>query len=150
MMITIIGLSAKNAVLIIEFAKELQEQGRDIYSAALEAAHLRFRPIIMTSLAFTLGVVPLVLASGAGSAAQRAIGIGVFGGMISATLLAVLFVPIFFVVVRRIFKGRKATPAQESGPSPAATAGRHDVRISVRTRDGATERSIDSSFFGPM
>jgi len=104
-LITIIGLSAKNAVLIIEFAKSLHAQGKGLVESALEAAHLRFRPIIMTSLAFTFGVMPLALATGAGSAAQRAIGIGVVGGMISATLLAVVFVPIFFVVVRSIFKG---------------------------------------------
>jgi len=104
-LITIIGLSAKNAVLIIEFAKDLHAQGKDLVEATLEAAHLRFRPIIMTSLAFMLGVLPLAIASGAGSAGQRAIGTGVLGGMITATLLAVLFVPIFFVVVRRIFKG---------------------------------------------
>jgi multidrug efflux pump len=103
-LITIIGLSAKNAVLIIEFAKELQSQGKSAMAAVLEAAHLRFRPIIMTSLAFILGVVPLVIASGAGSAGQRAIGTGVMGGMVSATALAVFFVPIFFVVVRRFFK----------------------------------------------
>jgi multidrug efflux pump len=104
-LITIIGLSAKNAVLIIEFAKDLHAQGKGLIEATLEAAHLRFRPIIMTSLAFMLGVLPLAIASGAGSAGQRAIGTGVLGGMITATLLAVLFVPIFFVVVRRIFKG---------------------------------------------
>jgi multidrug efflux pump len=104
-LITIIGLSAKNAVLIIEFAKDLHAQGKGLVQSALEAAHLRFRPIVMTSLAFTLGVMPLVLATGAGSAGQRAIGTGVVGGMISATLLAVIFVPVFFVVVRRIFKG---------------------------------------------
>ncbi|NLD53096.1 MAG: efflux RND transporter permease subunit [Burkholderiaceae bacterium] len=104
-LITIIGLSAKNAVLIIEFAKDLHAQGRTVIAAALEAAHIRFRPILMTSLAFTLGVMPLVLSSGAGSASQRAIGTGVVGGMVSATLLAVIFVPIFFVVVRSIFKG---------------------------------------------
>ncbi|RTL37788.1 MAG: efflux RND transporter permease subunit [Burkholderiales bacterium] len=104
-MITIIGLSAKNAVLIIEFAKELQAQGKSAVEAVIEAAHLRFRPILMTSLAFILGVLPLVLASGAGSASQRAIGTGVMGGMISATLLAVFFVPVFFIVVRRFFPG---------------------------------------------
>lgn len=104
-LIAIIGLSAKNAILIIEFAKDLQAQGRDLVEATLEAAHLRFRPILMTSLAFILGVLPLVLASGAGSASQRAIGTGVMGGMISATVLAVFLVPVFFVVVRRIFKG---------------------------------------------
>ncbi|MBK8863762.1 MAG: efflux RND transporter permease subunit [Betaproteobacteria bacterium] len=104
-LVTIIGLSAKNAILIIEFAKDLQAQGKSAMEAALEAAHLRFRPIVMTSLAFILGVTPLFLASGAGSASQRAIGTGVVGGMISAVTLSVLFVPVFFVVVRRFFKG---------------------------------------------
>ena len=104
-LITIIGLSAKNAILIIEFAKDLQAQGKSVIKAALEAAHLRFRPIIMTSMAFTLGVLPLAIASGAGSASQRAIGTGVIGGMLTGTVLAVVFVPIFFVVVRSIFKG---------------------------------------------
>jgi len=104
-LITIIGLSAKNAILIIEFAKDLQAQGKGVVQAALEAAHLRFRPIVMTSLAFGLGVLPLVLATGAGSASQRAIGTGVLGGMITGTTLAVFFVPVFFVVVRTLFKG---------------------------------------------
>ena len=104
-LITIIGLSAKNAILIIEFAKDLQAQGKSVIEAALEAAHLRFRPIIMTSLAFMLGVLPLALSSGAGSASQRAIGTGVIGGMVTGTLLAVVFVPVFFVVVRSLFKG---------------------------------------------
>ncbi|UGQ45184.1 efflux RND transporter permease subunit [Massilia endophytica] len=104
-LIAIIGLSAKNAILIIEFAKDLQAQGMGLIEATLEAVHLRFRPIIMTSLAFILGVLPLVVASGAGSASQRAIGTGVMGGMITATVLAVFLVPVFFVVVRRIFKG---------------------------------------------
>jgi multidrug efflux pump len=111
-LITIIGLSAKNAVLIIEFAKDLQAQGKSAAEAVLQAAHLRFRPILMTSMAFILGVLPLVLASGAGSAGQRAIGTGVMGGMIAATALAVFFVPIFFVVIRRFFKA----------PPPAAVA----------------------------
>ncbi len=106
-LITIIGLSAKNAILIIEFAKDLQAQGKGLVQAALEAAHLRFRPIVMTSLAFGLGVVPLVTASGAGSASQRAIGTGVLGGMVTGTVLAVFFVPVFFVVVRTLFKGSK-------------------------------------------
>jgi multidrug efflux pump len=104
-LITIIGLSAKNAILIIEFAKDLQAQGKSAIEAALAAAHLRFRPIVMTSLAFILGVVPLFVASGAGSASQRALGTGVIGGMITAVVLAVIFVPVFFVVVRRLFKG---------------------------------------------
>jgi multidrug efflux pump len=104
-LVTIIGLSAKNAILIIEFAKDLQAQGRGVVEAALAAAHMRFRPIVMTSMAFTLGVLPLALASGAGSASQRAIGTGVIGGMLTGTVLAVFFVPIFFVLVRRLFKG---------------------------------------------
>ena len=106
-LITIIGLSAKNAILIIEFAKDLQAEGKSVFDAALEAAHLRFRPIIMTSMAFTLGVVPLFIATGASSASQRAIGTGVIGGMITGTVLAVIFVPAFFVLVRGFFKGSK-------------------------------------------
>ena len=104
-LITIIGLSAKNAILIIEFAKDLQAQGRSVLQAALEAAHLRFRPILMTSLAFTAGVVPLAIASGASSASQRAIGTGVIGGMVAGTVLSVFLVPVFFLVVRSFFKG---------------------------------------------
>ncbi|HEU4850902.1 MAG TPA: efflux RND transporter permease subunit [Telluria sp.] len=104
-LITIIGLGAKNAVLIIEFAKDLQAQGKSPVEAAITAARLRFRPILMTSLAFILGVLPLVIASGAGSASQRAIGTGVMGGMLFATALGVFFVPVFFVLVRSFFKG---------------------------------------------
>jgi len=104
-LITIIGLSAKNAILIIEFAKDLQAQGHSAIDSAVQAARLRFRPIIMTSMAFGLGVLPLALATGAGSASQRAIGTGVLGGMLTGTALAVFFVPILFVVVRSIFKG---------------------------------------------
>ncbi len=113
-LITIIGLSAKNAILIIEFAKELQEKGMGLLEATLQACHLRFRPIIMTSLAFILGVLPLVLANGAGAAAQRAIGTGVMSGMIAATVLAVFFVPVFFVVVRRFFPARATQPEVET------------------------------------
>ncbi len=103
-LITIIGLSAKNAILIIEFAKDQQAQGKGVVESALAAAHLRFRPIVMTSMAFGLGVLPLVLATGAGSASQRAIGTGVLGGMLTGTALALFFVPVFFVVVRGLFK----------------------------------------------
>ena len=98
-MITVIGLSAKNAILIIEFAKQLREQGMPLIDAAAEASRLRLRPILMTSLAFALGVLPLMLASGASAETQHAIGTGVFGGMVTATLLAVFFVPVFFVFV---------------------------------------------------
>ncbi|CDG81933.1 efflux RND transporter permease subunit [Janthinobacterium agaricidamnosum] len=133
-LIAIIGLSAKNAILIIEFAKDLQAQGKGLTEATLEAVHLRFRPIIMTSLAFILGVLPLVIARGAGSASQRAIGTGVMGGMITATLLAVFLVPVFFVVVRKIFKGserqrRLAAHEMEAARNPAPNppaGGLHD------------------------
>ena len=110
-LITIIGLSAKNAILIIEFAKDLQAQGKTAVEAALAAAHLRFRPILMTSMAFMLGVLPLAISSGAGSASQRAIGTGVIGGSLVGTVLAVFFVPIFFVLVRTTFKGSKRQQA---------------------------------------
>ncbi|WP_296079713.1 efflux RND transporter permease subunit [uncultured Agrobacterium sp.] len=103
-LLTTIGLAAKNAILIVEFAKERQEHGLSLLDATLEAAKLRLRPIIMTSLAFILGVVPLAIATGAGSAAQNAIGIGVLGGMLSATLLGIFFVPSFFVIIRRLSK----------------------------------------------
>ena len=113
-LITVIGLSAKNAILIIEFAKDLVAQGKGVIEATLEAVHLRFRPILMTSIAFILGVLPLVISSGAGSASQRAIGTGVMGGMITATLLAVFFVPVFFVVVSKLFKGKVMATAGSS------------------------------------
>jgi len=101
-MITVIGLSAKNAILIVEFAKQLREQGKSLIESAATAARIRLRPILMTSLAFGLGVVPLVVASGASAETQRAIGTGVLGGIISATVLAIFFVPVFFVFVMGI------------------------------------------------
>jgi multidrug efflux pump len=131
-LITIIGLGAKNAILIIEFAKDLHAQGKSLVDAVLAAAHLRFRPILMTSMAFILGVLPLAIASGAGSASQHAIGTGVMGGMASATLLAVFFVPVFFVVVRRVFKGserQRKMYAHElggEGNAPAVQEGSHE------------------------
>ncbi|NQF19531.1 DUF2094 domain-containing protein [Enterobacter hormaechei] len=107
-LLTTIGLSAKNAILIVEFAKDLMDkEGKGIIEATLEASRMRLRPILMTSLAFILGVMPLVISTGAGSGAQNAVGTGVMGGMLSATLLAIFFVPVFFVVVRRRFTHHK-------------------------------------------
>lgn len=119
-MITVIGLAAKNAILIVEFAKDSYAEGKGLLEATIEGARLRFRPILMTSFAFILGVVPLALATGAGSASQNAVGLGVLGGMLAATPLAMVFVPVFFVVIMTIFKtrpkllGKPAQPSQEA------------------------------------
>ena len=113
-LIAIIGLSSKNAILIIEFARELNERGMSIVEATLEACRLRFRPILMTSIAFILGVLPLAISTGAGAKSRQAIGTGVMGGMLGATLLAVFLVPVFFVIVRRFFPGHaRHVPALE-------------------------------------
>jgi multidrug efflux pump len=107
-LIAIIGLSAKNAILIIEFARELEAQGKELVAATVEAATMRFRPILMTSIAFICGVLPLAISTGAGANSRHAIGTGVIGGMLAATILAVFFVPIFYVVIRRLFPGKAA------------------------------------------
>jgi hydrophobic/amphiphilic exporter-1 (mainly G- bacteria), HAE1 family len=118
-LVLLMALSAKNAILIVEFARELRHGGRPLHEAALEAARARLRPILMTSLAFILGVLPLVLASGAGASARKSIGITVFSGMIASTFLAVLFVPSFFVVVQRFEERRKARKPAVPTPSQA-------------------------------
>ncbi|MYN18484.1 efflux RND transporter permease subunit [Rugamonas sp. FT107W] len=109
-LLTVVGLAAKNAILIVEFAKELQEQGVELKQATLQAVRLRLRPILMTSIAFGLGVLPLAISSGAGSGSQNAIGVGVLGGMLSATFLGIFFVPVFFVLVRGFFSKKAAAP----------------------------------------
>ena len=111
-LLTTVGLSAKNAILIVEFAKHLQDQGMDLIEATKQAVRLRLRPILMTSLAFMFGVLPLALSTGPGAGSQRAIGTGVLGGMASATVLGLLFVPVFFVVVRRLMARRTAPEVQ--------------------------------------
>ncbi|MFZ6049209.1 efflux RND transporter permease subunit [Pseudomonas sp. CR3202] len=110
-LLTTIGLSAKNAILIVEFAKELHEQGKSLFDAAVEACRMRLRPIIMTSLAFILGVVPLAISNGAGSGSQHAIGTGVIGGMLTATVLAIFWVPLFYVLVCSLFKDKASKAA---------------------------------------
>jgi multidrug efflux pump len=120
-MLTTVGLSSKNAILIVEFAKENLERGMELIEATMTAVRDRLRPIIMTSLAFGLGVLPLAIASGAGSGAQRAIGTGVLGGMVVGTLLGVFFIPLFFVVVERLFRRRKP-PVPAAPPATGALA----------------------------
>ena len=112
-LIAVIGLSAKNAILIVEFAKELQDQGEELFEATLHAAKMRLRPIIMTTLAFGLGVLPLALSSGAGAGSQHSVGDGVLGGVISSTLLGIFFIPVFYVWIRSIFKGKPKQNQQE-------------------------------------
>ena len=133
-LLTTVGLSTKNAILIIEYAKDLQAKGVGLIEATLEAVHLRLRPILMTSLAFILGVMPLVLSSGAGSASQNAIGTGVAGGMLSATVLAIFLVPVFFVVMRRIFPGKPSQipPDQDQQRS-------HQLHHELSTHKAANE-----------
>jgi multidrug efflux pump len=121
--LTTVGLSAKNAILIVEFAQDLRHQGMGTIEAAVEAARLRLRPILMTSLAFILGVLPLAISNGAGSASQHAIGTGVIGGMLTATFLAIFMIPMFFVVVSKISKSQDTPhgPDDSSGLTPAPT-----------------------------
>jgi multidrug efflux pump len=124
-LLTTMGLAAKNAILIVEFAESAERQGRSALDAALEAARLRLRPILMTSLAFIAGVFPLAISSGAGSGGQNDIGTGVVGGMVSATVLAIFFVPLFFVLVRRFLGGRPPndSPHPQRGDQPANAGG---------------------------
>ncbi len=121
-LLTLVGLAAKNAILIVEFAAHEHREGKGVVEAALEAARLRLRPILMTSLAFVLGVLPLAISSGAGAAGRQSIGIGILGGMISATFLAVVFVPLFFVVIQAITDklSRKSADAEEASPATEA------------------------------
>jgi HAE1 family hydrophobic/amphiphilic exporter-1 len=122
-LILLIALASKNAILIVEYAREKRAEGMDVVEAAVEAARLRFRPILMTSFAFILGVLPLVLATGAGANARKSIGIAVFSGMLASTCLAVLFVPSFYVVVQRFEDWRKARKAvKKPAAEPSAVA----------------------------
>jgi multidrug efflux pump len=123
-LLTTVGLSAKNAILIVEFALENHQKGTPLIEATVHAAQERLRPILMTSLAFILGVTPLALSSGAGAGGENAIGTGVIGGMLSATILAVFFVPIFFVVIRSRTKAGQdqANPPPENVTQPSDPA----------------------------
>jgi multidrug efflux pump len=121
-LITIIGLAAKDAILIIEFAKDLREHGKSLVEATMEACFLRFRPILMTGLAFICGVLPMVFASGAGGASQQALGTSVTGGMIAVVILALLMVPVFFVAVQRLFSPDKKPKTEEAKSDEPVTA----------------------------
>jgi multidrug efflux pump len=125
-LLVIIGLSAKNAILIVEFAKDFQAQGHGLIEATLTGARLRLRPILMTSLAFILGVTPMAISTGAGSASRHDMGTGVIGGMISATILAVFFVPVFYVVVRRLFPGKSSRRPAPPQPASSDNAGKNN------------------------
>jgi multidrug efflux pump subunit AcrB len=133
-LLTTVGLSAKNAILIVEFAKDLHDRGREVVEAALEAARMRLRPILMTSLAFILGVLPLAIAHGAGAGGQVAIGTAVIGGMLSATALAILFVPLFFVLIAR--RARPPEPRREPN-DPEADARAEEEEERQRTATAA-------------
>jgi multidrug efflux pump len=122
-LITIIGLAAKDAILIIEFAKDLRKEGKPLVDATIEACRLRFRPILMTGLAFICGVLPMAIAHGAGGASQQALGSVVMGGMIAVVILALLMVPVFFVSVQRVLGGDREKAAKQGEmygpPAPA-------------------------------
>ncbi|WP_022972449.1 efflux RND transporter permease subunit, partial [Xanthomonas maliensis] len=111
-----VGLAAKNGILIVEFAKELEEQGEPLLKAVLHATRMRLRPILMTSLAFMLGVLPLVVSSGAGSSGRHSLGTGVLGGTLTSTLLGIFFVPVFYVIVRKLFPGNGKSRQNEVSP----------------------------------
>jgi len=113
-LLTILGLTTKNAILIVQFAKARVEQGMGLIEATLEGARLRLRPILMTSLAFGFGVLPLMLATGAGAGAQKAIGTGVFGGVVTATFLVTLFAPLFYVLIEKTFGKRRRNKAAKT------------------------------------
>ena len=147
-LVLLIALSAKNAILIVEVARELRAEGKAIVESAIEAARARFRPILMTSFAFILGVAPLVLATGAGASARKSIGITVFTGMIASTCLAVLFVPSFFVIVQRFEEWPQGAQEQAGRARAGGMTGRDITSGAAMSRSEFGPRSADQSQFG--
>jgi multidrug efflux pump subunit AcrB len=131
-LLVLVGLACKNAILIVEFARDLERQGHDRWSAALQASRIRLRPILMTSFAFIMGVVPLVIARGAGAEMRRVMGIAVFSGMLGVTFFGLLFTPLFYVLIRGLVERRGAT---ESVPSTMRPLRVHDRPLSVTEGD---------------
>jgi multidrug efflux pump subunit AcrB len=142
-LVMLVGLIAKNAILIVEFARQQRSEGKSIMEASVEAAHLRLRPILMTSFAFILGVVPLVLSSGAGAASRVSLGTAVFGGMLVGTFLGVFVVPSLYVVFQRLSEWRKPIAAVEEAGEPAIVHAGDGTAISAATpaEDGSTGRT---------
>ena len=122
-LLVLIGMASKNAILIVEYARQLHEEGKNAHEAATEAAQIRFRPIIMTSLAFIFGVFPLVLATGAGAEMRQSLGIAVFSGMIGVTFFGVFLTPVFYYVLTYLADRRRATPKTNTAPESTAEAG---------------------------
>ena len=148
-LITIIGLAAKDAILIIEFAKDLRAHGKPLVEATIEACSLRFRPILMTGLAFVCGVLPMVIATGAGGASQQALGTSVMGGMIAVVILALLMVPVFFVSVQRVLAGdREAKEVAVAAPH-GPPARQHPLDLN-RTERGCDQLTICAGAMGRL
>jgi HAE1 family hydrophobic/amphiphilic exporter-1 len=143
-LLTTLGLTTKNAILIVQFAKGGLEKGMNLIEATLEGARLRFRPILMTSLAFGFGVLPLALTTGAGAGAQNAIGTSVLGGMITATVLVVIFSPLFYVLIEKIFgKQTKLTPGEENIRKNFINGWVEKIRFKWKNRKSAKTRGIN-------
>ncbi len=131
-LVLLIGLAAKNSILIVEFAEQLREQGLSIVDAAVESARIRLRPILMTSFAFILGVLPLALATGAGAAARNSVGTTVAGGMLASTFLSIIFIPVLYVVIRTLAPGKARARTDE--PDRASTGARRVARCDAALR----------------
>ena len=131
--VMLIGLAAKNAILIVEFAKRRREEGLPVVEAAMEAGRLRLRPILMTAFAFIFGVLPLMFASGAGAASRQSLGTAVFGGMVAATVLTLIFVPVFYALIERAREGREAAEAACAARRRSSCAPRRSRRMTPRS-----------------